>query len=128
MKAKVIKTGEIIEVSKCIEAQYLDEATFGIDEKVYNESDLDFNTPATEKAVIEGYATLDECDLGMACVHSIQPILKSMPIADTGDYECVWSSEGKIYLLDKSLIPTLTFENSPQRVKIEITLIGEKGE
>ncbi len=45
MKAKIKKTGEIIDVSKIMEAQYHDNATSGIDEKIYCESDLEFVTP-----------------------------------------------------------------------------------
>lgn len=53
----------------------------------------------TEDPVIQGWMAIDEA-YGKAFLHAKKPILKNQPIADTGNYNCIWHSDSKKYLLD----------------------------
>lgn len=72
-----------------------------------------------EAAVIQGWVAIDEA-YGEAFLHEKKPILKSQPIADTGDYNCVWHSDSKTYLLDAGLFPDMDCESEPREVEITI--------
>lgn len=66
--------------------------------------------------VISGWVAIDEA-YGQCFLHTEKPIQKSQPIADTGDYDTVWDSKGKTYLLDTGLFPDMDSESDPEPVK-----------
>ena len=72
-----------------------------------------------EDTVIQGWVAIDEA-YGEAFLHEKKPILKNQPIADTGDYNCVWHSDSKTYLLDAGLFPDMDSESEPREVEIAI--------
>lgn len=69
--------------------------------------------------VISGWVAIDEA-YGQCFLHTEKPIQKSQPIADTGDYDTVWDSKGKTYLLDTGLFPNMDSESDPEPVEIII--------
>ncbi|WP_290456504.1 hypothetical protein [Muribaculum intestinale] len=73
----------------------------------------------SEATVIQGWVAIDEA-YGEAFLHEKKPILKNQPIADTGDYNCVWHSDSKTYLLDAGLFPDMDCESEPREVEITI--------
>lgn len=78
--------------------------------------DLDFNVDA-EDSVISGWVAIDEA-FNQCFLHIEKPIQKAQPIADTGDYDTVWDSKGKTYLLDTGLFPDMDSDSDPQPVEI----------
>lgn len=72
-----------------------------------------------EDTVISGWVAIDEA-YGQCFLHTEKPIQKSQPIADTGDYDTVWDSKGKTYLLDTGLFPDMDSESDPEPVEIII--------
>ncbi len=73
----------------------------------------------SEATVIQGWIAIDEA-YGEAFLHEKKPILKNQPIADTGDFNCVWHSDSKTYLLDAGLFPDMDCESEPREVEITI--------
>ena len=71
----------------------------------------------TEDTVIQGWVAIDEA-YAQCFLHTEKPIQKAQPIADTGDYDTVWDSNGKTYLLDAGLFPDLAWDDDPQEVEI----------
>ncbi len=69
--------------------------------------------------VIQGWVAIDDA-YGQCFLHTEKPIQKSQPIADTGDYDTVWDSKGKTYLLDTGLFPDMDSESDPEPVEIII--------
>ena len=55
--------------------------------------------------VIQGWVAIDEA-YNQCFLHTEKPIQEAQPIADTGDYDTVWESNGKTYLIDEGLFPT----------------------
>lgn len=53
-------------------------------------------------------------------LHTEKPIQEAQPIADTGDYDTVWYSKGKTYLLDTGLFPDMDSDSEPQECEIII--------
>lgn len=72
-----------------------------------------------EDTVIQGWVAIDEA-YGQCFIHTEKPIQKAQPIADTGDYDTVWDSKGKTYLLDEGLFPDMDSDSEPQEVEIII--------
>lgn len=68
-------------------------------------------------AVISGWVAIDEA-FNQCFLHSEKPIQKAQPIADTGDYDTVWDSNGKTYLIDAGLFPDMDSDSEPQEVEI----------
>lgn len=69
--------------------------------------------------VIQGWLAIDEA-YGQCFIHTEKPIQKAQPIADTGDYDTVWDSKGKTYLLDEGLFPDMDSDSEPEPVEIII--------
>ena len=69
--------------------------------------------------VIVGWVAIDEA-YGQCFLHTEKPIQKAQPIADTGDYDTVWDSKGKTYLLDAELFPDMDSDSEPQEAEIII--------
>ena len=84
----------------------------------YPASDLDFNVDP-EETVISGWVAIDEA-FNQCFLHTEKPIQKAQPIADTGDYDTVWDSDGETYLLDAGLFPDMDSDSEPQECEIII--------
>lgn len=69
--------------------------------------------------VISGWVAIDEA-YGQCFLHTEKPIQKAQPIADTGDYDTVWDSDGKTYLIDVGLFPDMDSDSDPIEVEIII--------
>lgn len=72
-----------------------------------------------EDTVIQGWVAIDEA-YGECFLHTEKPTQKAQPIADTGDYDTVWDSEGETYLLDVGLFLDMDSDSEPQKVEIII--------
>ncbi len=122
MQAKVKSTGEIIEVETVYDEMSIGNVHFiDASNTKYFLQELDFIDSNSEETMVEGWIALDEFDFGDAHLHIEKPHYKDNPIADTGDYSGSWESNGKIYTIDKNLIPNLTCDTEPYKVKITIT-------
>ena len=69
--------------------------------------------------VIQGWVAIDEA-YNECYLHTNKPTHEVRPIADTGDYESYWRSEGQTYLLDADLFPGMYSDSDPQEVEIII--------
>lgn len=69
--------------------------------------------------VIQGWVAVDEA-FNQCFLHTEKPIQKAQPIADTGDYDTVWDSKGKTYLLDTGLFPDMDSDSDPIECEIII--------
>lgn len=69
--------------------------------------------------VIHGWVAIDEA-YEQCFLHTEKPIQKAQPIADTGDYDTVWDSNGKTYLIDAGLFPDMDSDSEPQEVELII--------
>ena len=69
--------------------------------------------------VIQGWVVIDEADYG-CYLHTNKPTHEVRPIADTGDYESHWRSDGQTYLLDTDLFPDMDSDSEPQECEIII--------
>lgn len=76
-----------------------------------------------EDTVIQGWVAIDEA-YNQCFFHTEKPIQKALPIADTGDYDTVWYSDGKTYLLDTGLFPDMDSDSDP--IKCEIIIKRKK--
>ncbi len=112
-KAKVKATGEIVEVECKFGGIY--SANNG---KRYWGVDLDFNISTPEKAVIEGYVARDR--------NGDLSLYRTYP--ERQENFGYWRDGDGESKLPQESFPSITWESEPQRVKIEITLIDEKGE
>ena len=94
---------------------------------IFSDGVLEFvsDTPAPNAKEIEGWVTVDEFSCGVAYLHTQYPRCVDKSIADTGDYEAVWESDGIAYELDQKLFPELTEESEPLKVRLSITRIEE---
>lgn len=120
MKAKVIKTGEIIEASMShfsfdpdVETEYTD--GYG---NYYKESELEeAPEPFPKKEIIEGWIARDKSgprDLGLR-LYTVMP--KRMENTNR------WNGMGeRSVLIDYRLFTNITWESEPYKAKIEITL------
>lgn len=72
-----------------------------------------------EETVISGWVAIDEA-FNQCFLHTEKPIQKAQPIADTGDYDTVWDSNGKTYLIDAGLFPDMDSDSEPEQVEIII--------
>ena len=87
--------------------------------RFYQASDLDFNVEESKEVTIDGWVAID--DAYDACfLHTSKPHQESQEIADTGDYNTVWESDGETYLLDKGFFPDMDSESAPLEVTITI--------
>ena len=120
MKARRKSDGKIIEVEAAVYNMKSGEPYHKClsDGHHYPASDLDFNLDA-EDTVIQGWVAIDEA-YGQCFLHTEKPIQKAQPIADTGDYDTVWDSNGKTYLLDAGLFPDMDSDSEPLEVEIII--------
>lgn len=75
--------------------------------------------PKDTDIVIQGWVAIDEA-YGQCFLHIEKPIQKAQPIADTGDYDAVWDSEGETYLLDTGLFPDMDSDSDPEPIEIII--------
>ncbi len=122
MKAKLKgTTGLPFEVTEVYPETYKGEpvipfAQYFVDEEgtIYIDTILDFisDKSAPEKAVIEGWVARDKDD-GLN-------IYLDKPMKGEEEYFGAY-----MHYLPEEMLPSVTFDNSPQRVKIEITLIDE---
>ena len=69
--------------------------------------------------VIQGWVAIDEA-YNECYLHTNKPTYEDRPIADTGDYESHWRSEGQTYLLDADLFPDMDSDSDPIEVEIII--------
>lgn len=69
--------------------------------------------------VIQGWVAIDDA-FNQCFLHTEKPIQKAQPIADTGDYDTVWDSKGKTYLLDAGLFPDMDSDSDPLEVELII--------
>lgn len=72
-----------------------------------------------EEVTIDGWVAIDEA-YNDCFLHTSKPHQESQAIADTGDYDTVWESDGKTYLLDKGFFPAMDSESDPLEVTITI--------
>lgn len=72
-----------------------------------------------QETVISGWVAIDEA-YDQCFLHTEKPIQKAQPIADTGDYDTVWDSKGKTYLLDTGLFPDMDSDSDPIEVELII--------
>lgn len=72
-----------------------------------------------EDTVISGWVAIDEV-FNECFLHTEKPIQKAQPIADAGDYNTVWDSKGKTYLLDTGLFPYMDSDSDPIEVELII--------
>lgn len=78
-----------------------------------------------EEVTIDGWVAIDEA-YNDCFLHTSKPHQESQAIADTGDYDTVWESDGKTYLLDKGFFPDMDSESDPLEVTITITIKPKK--
>lgn len=116
MKARRKSDGKIIEVVE--RPTWNKEVVYVCNGMFYRASELDFNLDA-EDTVISGWVAVDEA-YGQCFLHTEKPIQKAQPIADTGDYDTVWDSKGKTYLLDTGLFPDMDSDSDPIEVELII--------
>ena len=120
MKAKVISSGEIIEVHRETAViggvKYFDDSF-----KMYEPSELEFLFDTEEVVEIVGWLCKNEYEDGFARIHTEEPQLglDEMPI--TGEQLGIWRSNGNIYIISDELFPDLKWTDSPKKVKITIT-------
>ena len=69
--------------------------------------------------VIQGWVAINEA-YNECYLYTNKPTPEVRPIADTGDYESHWGSEGQTYLLDADLFPDMDSDSEPQEVEIII--------
>lgn len=69
--------------------------------------------------VIQEWAAIDEA-YDQCFLHTEKPIQKAQSIADTGDYDTVWDSNGKTYLIDTGLFPDMNSDSCPIEVELII--------
>lgn len=69
--------------------------------------------------VIQGWVAIDEA-YNECYLRTNKPTHEVRPIADTGDYESHWGSEGQTYLLDADLFPDMDSDSEPQECEIII--------
>lgn len=72
-----------------------------------------------EDTVIQGWVAIEEAH-NECYLHTNRPTHENRPIADTGDYESHWRSEGQTYLLDEDLFPDMDSDSEPQECEIII--------
>ncbi len=87
--------------------------------QTYYQSELNFNVPATETAVIEGWVARDSEEFdGALHLFGAQPERVA---------ESFWGIYGNSHAteLPHDCFPTVTWESGPKRVKIEVSLIDE---
>ena len=112
MLAKRKSDGKVIEVTPVIFGYSSDNAH-------YHPFELDFNAEESEEVTIDGWVAID--DAFDACfLHTSKPHQESQGIADTGDYDTVWESDGKTYLLDKGFFPDMDSDSEPLEVIVTI--------
>ena len=114
MKAKVIETGEIIEVKEWRGTSDVIYSTLGMN-RFFQKSELEL-IPDTSEKVIEGYVARDKCgpnDLGLRIYTAYPRRMEGLKR---------WNGkEAKSVLIDHRLFPEVTWESEPKRVKIKIT-------
>lgn len=120
MKARRKSDGKIIEVEEAVYNMKTGEPCHKClsDGHHYPASELYFNLDA-EETVIQGWVAIDEA-YGQCFLHTENPIQKARPIADSGDYDTVWDSNGKTYLIDAGLFPDMNSDSEPQEAEIII--------
>ena len=117
MKAKVIATGDVIDVVKdwdnvggVVYVGYADK-----DGNFYQENELELN-PDTHEKVIEGWVARDKCgptDLGLRIYTAYPRRMEGLKR---------WNGrEAKSVLIDHRLFPEVTWESEPLKVKLTIT-------
>lgn len=117
MKARRKSDGKIIEVKEWRGASDVIYSSPDMNQ-FYQASELDLDANAVD-TVIQGWVAIDEA-FNQCFLHTEKPIQKAQPIADTGDYDTVWDSEGKTYLLDTGLFPDMDSDSDPIEVEIII--------
>ena len=93
--------------------------------KVREEYEDNYVTPKDADTVIQGWVAINEA-YNECYLHTNKPTPEIRPIADTGDYDSYWGSEGQTYLLDADLFPDMDSDSDPQEV--EITIKRKKNE
>lgn len=119
MKAKIRATGDIIEVERVIDA-YGDDRYFPIPNapgsQYYNPDELDF-LPEKETVVLEGWICKDGkyfCDGGF-----LRLFIGSKPYRIVDEEIQSWDGEDSLRL-PYILLPSVTWESEPKRVRITI--------
>ena len=116
MKAKVLATGEFVSVTKgwgsyegCMCYGYWTKGG-----RVYSKNELEFVTAHRPKKVpkevtIEGYVARDKD--GIIRLHYTEPSRQS---------DCYWQGDYKSSYLPDSILPEVTWDSEPKKVKITI--------
>lgn len=123
MKAKVINTGEIVEVYERYD-DFAGETRFEPIVPYYRPDELDFDVPqdATEEVTIEGYAA--RWHDGEITVFQKEPYI--FADMDNGTERKFYGSQDECKLfLPNDALPSVTYKNSPKKVKITITPMEE---
>ncbi|MDE6649793.1 MAG: hypothetical protein K2K45_07670 [Muribaculaceae bacterium] len=116
MKAKVIETGEIIDVVEIPAFTIEDAIPFAryfvdINNNLYDETQLELDTPEKPKEVVlEGWIMRD--DNYIPCLYLNKP---------TCDEDGDWDLTGESYELSRKLFPDITSESEPKKYRITIT-------
>ena len=118
MKAKVIETGEIIEVFQDFtQAMWFDKAQ---PHKSYHPNDLEFLPEESKEVTIEGWVARDKCgptDLGLRIYTAYPRRMEGLKRWNGREAESV--------LIDHSLFPEVTWNSEPKKVRLTITQIEE---
>lgn len=125
MKARVKLTGRVIEVTE--KTSWNKYKIYVCDDTFYRENELDFDLSEPEEEVkkIHGWVAIDE-PLNDCYLHTLKPTLISREFCDTGEYDTIWESDGKSYLLDKGLFPDMDSDSDPVECEITITIKTKK--
>ena len=124
MKARIIATGEIINVRKVITNigdELYEPLRLEWSNVKFKASDLDF-LPEKETAVMEGFVARDQ--------EGYISLFPDKPERDMYDWNDVtygfWDeANGHHIELSTAFFPSVTWDSEPKKVKIEITLIEE---
>lgn len=119
MKAKVIETGEIIEVKEWRGASDVIYSTPDMN-RFFQKSDLEF-LPDTQEVTIEGYVARDQFDHNNLHLHPEKPYRDGNNINEYED-EGFWDNDKEKYFpLPDDMFPELTWWSEPKKVKLTIT-------
>ena len=118
MKAKIIKTGEIVEVVDRTDTQvtvYRNNETEFFAQNEYSRDEVEFLSDTPEEVTIEGWVVRD------ANPHSLR-FFDRQPARLSDMWGSVYSYYNTMQL-DPIMFPSVTWESEPQKVKITITPI-----
>lgn len=113
MKAKVIKTEENIDVEQITEALFRDTARQGIYERIYEESELEFDKP--KESVVDGWVARDR--------NGDLSLYRTYP--ERQENLGYWRDGNDYWDFPNDYFPSVTWKSEPLHVKLTITPIEE---